>query len=59
MAPGQTNPNPEYPWPRNHPTNSPLTYPFPEWRDWCETTAGRRLNLFVENLLENYLAYFP
>lgn len=59
LVPGLTNPNPEYPWPRNHPTSSPLTHPFREWHDWSTTTAGRRLNLFVENLLRDYLVYFP
>ena len=53
------NANPEYPWPRNNPSNSPLAYSFPEWRDWSVSTAGRRLNLFVENLVHDYLAYFP
>ena len=40
-------------------SNSHLTYTFPEWHDWNVTTAGRRLNLFVENLLHDYLAFFP
>jgi len=59
LVPGPTNPNPEYPWPPNNPTSSPLTHPFPEWFDWTVTTAGRRLNLFVEMLLRDYLVYFP
>jgi hypothetical protein len=59
LVPGPTNPNPEYPWPRNNPTNSPLNYQFSEWQDWSATTAGRRLKSFVENLLRDYQAYFP
>jgi len=59
LAPGPNNPNPEYPWPRNRPTHRPLSYPFPEWPDWTTTTAGRRLRVFVENLLRDYLVYFP
>jgi len=41
------------------PANGPLSYNFPEWLDWNETTSGRRLKIFVENLLQNYLSYFP
>jgi hypothetical protein len=59
LAPGMTNPNPEYPWPRNLPTEGPLAYTFPEWQDWNTTTAGRRLNYFLGHLLEHYLVYFP
>jgi hypothetical protein len=61
LAPGGGNngPNPEYPWPPNSPTVGPLTHRFSEWQDWNETTAGRRLKYFVENLLKNYLVYFP
>ncbi len=58
-AGGNNGPNPEYPWPPNLPTNGPLSYNFPEWKDWIETTPGRRLKIFVENLLQNYLKYFP
>ena len=61
LAPGGRNPgpNPEYPWPPAMPTLGPLAYSFPEWRDWNQTTAGRRLHEFVRNLLENYSTYFP
>jgi len=58
-AGGNIGPNPECPWPPNMPTNGPLSYNFPEWLDWNETTSGRRLKIFVENLLQNYLSYFP
>ncbi len=58
-AGGNSGPNPEYPWPPNMPTNGPLSYNFPEWLDWNEATSGRRLKIFVENLLQNYLSYFP
>lgn len=59
LAGGNIGPNPEYPWPPNMPANGPLSYTFPEWQDWNETTSGRRLKIFVENLLQNYLSYFP
>ena len=59
LAPGPSNPNPEYPWPRNLPARSPLSHPPPEWEDWSTTTAGRRLKTFVENLLRHYPVYFP
>ena len=61
LAPAGKNigPNPEYPWPPTNPTTGPLTYDFPEWRDWRRTTPGNRLKYFVENLLRNYDVYFP
>lgn len=58
-AHGNDGPNPEYPWPPKLPTTSPLVFPDPEWRDSNETTAGRRLGYFVQNLLSQYLHYFP
>ncbi len=58
-AGGNNGPNPEYPWPPKMPTSGPLSYSFPEWKDWIETTPGRRLKMFVENLLQNYLKFFP
>lgn len=59
LAPGPTNANPEYPWPRNLPTHSPLTHPFTELQDWSTTTAGLRLRTFVEGILRDYEIYFP
>lgn len=58
-AHGNDGPNPEYPWPPKLPTTSPLVFPYLEWRDSNETTAGRRLGYFVQNLLSQYLHYFP
>jgi hypothetical protein len=58
-AGGNNGPNPEYPWPPTMPTIGPLTFIFPEWRDWIMSTPGRRLKYFVKNLLDNYLVYFP
>jgi hypothetical protein len=59
LVPGPTNPNPEYPWPRHQPTQGPVSYSFPEWQAWTTTAAGRRLKIFVETLLKDYLVYFP
>ena len=60
LAPAGRNvgPNPEYPWPRSLPTDSPLTHDFNEWRDWNNSAVGRRLKYFVQNLLQNYSVYF-
>jgi hypothetical protein len=58
-AGGNTGPNPEYPWPPNMPIASPLTHVFPEWQEWNDSVAGRRLRYFVENLLRDYVAFFP
>lgn len=61
LAPAHGNnlQNPEYPWPPNMPTTSPLVHPFAEWQDWNHSVAGRRLKHFVENLLQNYHLIFP
>ena len=59
LAPGPTNANPEYPWPRNLPTDSPLTHLFTEFQDWSTTTAGLRVKTFVETILRDYAVYFP
>lgn len=58
-AHGNSGPNPEYPWPPNTPTTSPLVHAFTEWEDWNNSVAGRRLKYFVENLLQNYPVVFP
>jgi hypothetical protein len=58
-AHGNNGPNPEYPWPPNLPTTSPLVHPFTEWHDWSDSATGRRLRYFVENLLQNYPTLFP
>ncbi len=58
-AGGNSGPNPEYPWPPNMPSSGPLSYDFPEWQDWIETTPGRRLRFFVKTLLQDYASYFP
>jgi hypothetical protein len=58
-AHGNTGPNPEYPWPPDMPTTSPLVHPFVEWQDWSDSVTRRRLRYFVENLLQNYPALFP
>lgn len=60
LAPaGNTGANPEYPFPRAAPTTAPVDHPFPQWKDWNETNAGRRLRHFVENLLKDYTTIFP
>jgi hypothetical protein len=58
-AGGNNGPNPEYPWPPTNPVVGPLNHDFAEWQDWNDTTAGRRLKFFIENLLKNYSALFP
>ena len=60
LAPaGNNGANPEYPWPPNSPTYSPVTEPFQEWIDWNETAAGRRLHIFIETLLNDYDHFLP
>jgi len=58
-AGGNDGPNSEYPWPPRRPCQSPLVDLLPEWQAWNDSVAGYRLKTFIENLLGDYLAYFP
>lgn len=53
MAPALANdgPNPEYPWPADGPTATPVEYRFPIWEELTETSYGRKLILFINGLL--------
>ena len=52
MAPALANngPNPEYPWPSDAPTDSPVEYAFPIWKDLTEKSYGRRLVALIHKL---------
>lgn len=45
-------PNPEYPWPRLDPANTPAEFTFEVWRELQESSAGRRFVNLVQRLLE-------
>jgi hypothetical protein len=60
MAPAlaDNGPNPEYPWPPDAPTDTPVEFAFPIWRELTETSHGRRLILLIQSLFavaEEYL----
>jgi hypothetical protein len=52
MAPALANngPNPEYPWPPDAPTETPVEYSFPIWEELTETSYGRTLISLVHYL---------
>jgi hypothetical protein len=52
MAPALANdgPNPEYPWPTDVPTVTPLEYAFPVWAELTETSYGRTLISLIHYL---------
>jgi hypothetical protein len=52
MAPALATggPNPEYPWPPEAPTNTPVEYAFPIWEELTETSYGRMLIAFIRIL---------
>ncbi len=52
MAPALANdgPNPEYPWPSDAPTATPVEYAFPIWEELTETSYGRMLISLVHYL---------
>lgn len=43
-------PNPEYPWPADAPTATPVEFTFPIWEELTETSYGRKLILLIHNL---------
>ena len=52
------NPNPEYPWPPDNPTETPARYDFPIWMELTETPHGRAFLQFISVLIaaaETYL----
>ncbi len=52
MAPNlaHNGPNPEYPWPPDAPTTTPVEYAFPIWEELTETSHGRKLISFTHQL---------
>jgi hypothetical protein len=52
MAPALANdgPNPEYPWPTDAPTATPVEYTFPIWEELTETSYGRTLISLIHHL---------
>jgi hypothetical protein len=54
MAPALADdgPNPEYPWPPDAPTKTPVEYTFPIWEELIEKPYGRKLISFVHGLFD-------
>ena len=54
MAPALANegPNPEYPWPTDAPTATPVEYVFPIWEELTEEFFGRRLIALIHSLFD-------
>lgn len=58
LAPNLSDgPNPEYPWPAEAPTNAPVEYDFPIWKELTETAPGRKLSKFLDRLFEKAEGY--
>lgn len=60
MAPALANdgPNPEYPWPADAPTATPVEFAFPIWAELTETSYGRTMITILHHLFaeaEEYL----
>lgn len=53
----QDDPNPEYPWPPSNPTETPVRFEFPVWRELTETAWGRAFLKFTSDLLGAAEAY--
>jgi hypothetical protein len=54
MAPALAGdgPNPEYPWPRDMPEQSPVGYSFPVWEQLIDTSSGRQLIQLLDYLFQ-------
>lgn len=50
-------PNPEYPWPHAHPTNSPVNFQFPQWSRLKDTAQGRNLLRVIQTAVEKFAEY--
>ncbi len=59
MAPALANdgPNPEYPWPTDAPTATPVEFAFPIWEELTETSHGRTLISFIHYLFDRAEEY--
>jgi len=44
------NPNPEYPWPPDAPTGTPVEFEFPIWTQLAETAHGRQFLKLITDL---------
>jgi hypothetical protein len=54
LAPSLTDgPNPEYPWPRDHPLQAPCEYQFEIWTTLRQTPRGRGFLALLDRLLES------
>lgn len=51
------NPNPEYPWPPDDPTDTPVEFDFPIWKELKETAHGGRFLKLVADLFAAAEAY--
>lgn len=50
-------PNPEYPWPRSHPVNSPLEHDFEAWQN-IRTSHGRHLLTMLSKVIDHFEEWF-
>lgn len=59
MAPdlAKDGPNPEYPWPPDAPTATPVEYAFPIWAELTETSYGRMLISLIHKLFDRAEEY--
>lgn len=56
MAPAEANdgPNPEYPWPHENPTQTPVGHSFPLWAQLCNSGQGRKLLSFIQIAIRQF-----
>ena len=59
LAPALANdgPNPEYPWPADAPTKTPVEYSFSIWEELTETSSGRSLLSIIDRLFTSAEEY--
>jgi len=59
IAPALANngPNPEYPWPHNAPTDTPVRSRFAVWDQLAQTGRGRQLIQVIEFAIDRFPVY--
>ena len=53
----QDEPNPEYPWPQDAPTDSPISFEFPIWQRLTKTSQGRQFLQTLQILVAEFPRY--
>ena len=54
---GDHSENPEYPWPQLSPTHTPVSHPFPIWKELTESGRGRQFLKIIDAAVKQFPNY--